>query len=124
MQKLEERVLMASWKSYKVFQPSGAIKRHNPSHYQEFHFSGDGALTIKEYKKGLAENVFTTRQWVLDFRDKKHFLKIPQKKVTFEIITVNHTVMVLLENPSGEKIFFCKEDYWTDYLDSNKEVTL
>ena len=66
--------------------------------------------------------MFTTRQWALEFDNRKHYLKIPEKKWTFEIITVNHTVMVLLENASGEKTFFSKENYWKSHLDSNMET--
>src|SRR5947209_1223638 len=98
MQKLEEKLLVTNWKSYKVFKQSGAIKLHSTSVYKELDFCDDGTLTLKECKAGRIEYVFTTRQWALDFTNKKHYLKIPEKKWTFEIITVNHTVMVLLEN--------------------------
>jgi hypothetical protein len=124
MQKLEEKILQARWKSYKVFRHSGEIRLHTSSSHREFHFSDDRTLSIKECKKGEAEKVVETDQWILDFNNRKHYLKIPQNKMIFEIITVNHTVLVLLDNSSWEKIFLTREECWQDFLQSNSEMAL
>jgi hypothetical protein len=124
MQKLEEKVLMARWKSYKIFKHSGEIRLHNNSLFKEFYFSDDRTLVVKEYEKNKAETILQTNEWTLDFSNKKHYLFIPQKQLSFEIITVNHTVLVLLDTVSWDKIFLTREDCWTDFLQSNKEPVM
>jgi hypothetical protein len=79
---------------------------------------------MKEYKKDLIETILKTNDWLLDFSNKRHYLKVPQVRLVFEIITVNHAVMVLMDNTSLDKIFFAKEECWGNYLQSYLKLTL
>jgi hypothetical protein len=124
MQKLEESILTAKWKSYKSFKPSGEVRLHNASLFREFDFALDRTLTIKEFKASRTEKVVKTTDWVLEFHNKKHYLKLPSQKISLEIITVNHTVMVIMDNTSQEKIFLVKEPLWKNYLTTNEGAIL
>ena len=124
MQKLEERALLARWKSYKTFKHLGEIRLHTNSLFKEFHFDDDRILTIREYKNDQAETILKTNEWILEFSNKRHYLKVPQIRLVFEIITINHAVLVLMDNTSMDKIFFAKEECWGNYLQSNVLLTL
>lgn len=124
MQQLAEHVLMAKWKSFKAFQHSGEIQLHSASLFREYHFAEDHILTIKVCKGATVKLLLRTIEWMLEFSNKKHYLKIPSYKLTYEIITVNHTVLVLLDAASGEKTFFAKEASWQGYLNSNEKVLM
>lgn len=124
MQKLGEKILIARWKSYKIFKNSGEIRLHNNTLFKEFHFSADGTLVMKDYKKNIAATILQNNEWTLDFSNKKHYLFIPKHRLSFEIITVNHTVLVLFDTVSWDKIFLAREDCWTDFLQSNKEPAM
>ena len=55
MQKLEERVLLARWKSYKAFKHLGEIRLYSTSFYQELHFTEERILILKESNKRRVE---------------------------------------------------------------------
>lgn len=124
MQKLEEQVLLARWKSYKTFKHSGEIRLHTSSFYREFCFTVDRMFTVKAYKGGKPETHLQTDQWMLEFNNSRHYLAVPREKLTFEIITVNHTVLVLLDMVSWDKTFFTKEALWPNYLQSNEMMVM
>jgi hypothetical protein len=44
--------------------------------------------------------------------------------MAFEIITVNHTVLVLSDLASAEKIFFAKEQQWPEYVKANHKIII
>jgi hypothetical protein len=124
MQKLEEKVLIARWKSYMTFKHSGDVRRYTPYYYKEIHVMDDRTLTVREYNNDRPKTVLSTNEWSLNFFNKKHYLDIAAYKLTFEIITVNHVVLVLLETVSGEKTFYAKENTWKKYIQFNKEKTM
>jgi hypothetical protein len=122
MTTLKEKVLTGKWKSFKVFKRLGQILLHNKSSFREFEFTYDRKLTITNHEANKIQKELQTDQWTVTFDKKKHFLSIPSYKVLYEIITVNHTVMVLLEIASGEKIFFAKDQHWEVYLKANQSI--
>ena len=61
---------------------------------------------------------------VFFLQDKKHYLNIAVPKLNYEVVTVNHTVMVLADTVSEDKIFFAKEDYWLEHLKSNRMIII
>jgi hypothetical protein len=124
MQKLVEQVLTATWKSYKTFKHSGQVRLHTPQNFKEIQFAHTGGFSLKDYRGGKAETLLQTEQWTLEFKKRSHYVVLPQQKLTYEIITVNHTVLVLLDNTWWEKIFFAKEDFWRDHLQSNETITM
>src|SRR5206468_12697353 len=124
MQKLTEKVLIARWKSYMIFKHSGDARRHSPLYYKEIHVMDDRTLCVKEYNNDRPKTVLTTTEWSVNFINRKHYLYIPTHNLTFEIISVNHVVLVLLEIVTGEKTFYAKENTWNKYIDFNKEKTM
>jgi hypothetical protein len=123
MHTLLEGVFTGKWRSFKVFRHSGDIKLHTDKRFQEFEFDSNRLLTIKTYDGGSVEKIAQTDQWTIELKNKKHFLHI-DAKLLYEVITINHTVMVLGELRTDEKIFFTKEAYWQEHLSKNHSVIL
>src|SRR4051812_34176209 len=97
MQQLVEKVFEGRWKSFKVFRHSGEVKMHGPQRYTEFEFSEDRRLLIRNFQDRQMDVLAQTSKWSVEFKNKKHFLSVKDAGLNFEVITINHTVMVLQE---------------------------
>jgi hypothetical protein len=124
MKNLAEHLFTGTWKSFKTFRRQGEIRVQNEQQYTEFDFIWNKELTIRNYKGNDVNVLVETDQWMIDFKDKKHFLQINSPKLRYEVITINHTVMVLADISSDEKIFFARTDAWKDFLNSNRHIVL
>jgi hypothetical protein len=124
MNLLAKTVFTGKWKSFKLFKQKGDIRFNNEHHYKEFEFAPDGFLTIKRYKGSAIEKISHTNQWSLELKDKKHFLRMPMQQQLYEVITVNHTVLVLLDIATTDKIFLAREAHWNAFLKSNTQFPL
>jgi hypothetical protein len=124
MKELTEAVFIARWKSFKSFKKSGGIVLNNENRFTEMEFTGDKVLNIHVVEKQAVKNVVRTNKWNIELKDKKHFLNVMDPKLKFEVITINHTVMVLKDESSGEKIFFVKEKDWYERLKTNNEIII
>ena len=82
------------------------------------------SLIIKTYDQGNIKKIADTDQWFFSLKDKKHYLNIVVPKLSYEVVTVNHTVMVLADTVSEDKIFFAKEKYWVEHLKSNRMIII
>lgn len=96
---------------------------HNSSRFQELNFDRDRQLTIKTYDGDTVEQLVQTHAWSVELKNTKHYLYIVPK-LQYEVITINHTVMVLADIHAREKVFFTKEAYWKEHLNTNHEVIL
>lgn len=90
----------------------------------EFLFGEDRTLNISLHEGGSVKNIVQTNNWTISFDNRRHLLTIQSPQLHYEIITINHTVMVLLDIISGEKIFFVREQLWKEYLKANKHFVL
>jgi hypothetical protein len=97
---------------------------NNENRFTEMEFTGDKVLNIHVVEKEAVKNVARTNKWNIELKDKKHFLNVMDPKLKFEVITINHTVMVLKDESSGEKIFFVKEKDWYERLKTNNEIII
>ena len=124
MQTLVEQPFVGCWKSYKTFKHSGAIQLYTEELFKEFTFGDDRQLSIQTCK-GIRRNTeVLTDNWSIEFSNKRHYLSIRSLKKQYEVITVNHTVLVLLDTDSNDKTFYAKDCFWKSYLKSNKLQTL
>ena len=124
MDELTKTVFTGNWKSFKIFKQGGGIKLDSRETYQEFNFTPEHLLTIRHYKVGSMEKITHTDNWAVEVRGSRHYLHIAQPKITYEVVTINHTVMVLVEEGSSNKIFFAAAHLWQDRLRSNKLVII
>ncbi|RYZ28531.1 MAG: hypothetical protein EOO10_09225, partial [Chitinophagaceae bacterium] len=122
METLAEQLFFGIWRSYKTFKRLGNICLDTETSFQEFTFSTDRMLTIKFYEKGSIRTIVATDQWVISLQKGRHFLAIVAPKMNFEVITVNHTVLVLVDTISSEKTFFARNHHWVEYIKSNKSI--
>src|SRR5215204_4033377 len=119
MQALAEIAFIGVWKSFKVFKKTGTITLYTERRFKEFQFMPDGQLIIRTYEETNIRKLADTDQWSFRFKDRKHYLDIVVPKLNYEVVTVNHTVMVLADTVSEDKIFFARENCWLEHLKSN-----
>jgi len=124
MQALAETVFIGTWRSFKVFKRSGAITLYTDKCFREFQFVPGRLLIIKTYEQGKIKKIADTDQWSFSFKDKKHYLNVVVPKLNYEVVTVNHTVMVLADTASEDKIFFSRENCWEEHLKSNRMIII
>ena len=124
MQALAETVFIGTWRSFKVFKRTGAITLYTDKCFKEFQFVPGRSLIIKSYEQGKVRKIADTDQWSFSLKDKKHYLNIVVPKLIYEVVTVNHTVMVLADTVSEDKIFFARENCWMEHLKSNRMIII
>ena len=124
MQSLAEIAFIGTWRSFKVFKRTGAITLSTEKCFKEFQFMPGRLLIIKTYDQVNIKKIADTDQWSFCLQDKKHYLNIAVPKLNYEVVTVNHTVMVLADTVSEDKIFFAKENYWLEHLKSNRMIII
>ena len=90
----------------------------------QFVFSEEHRLTINRYTKGKLEKILKTDNWKVVLKGSRHFLLIENPVMSYEVVTINHTVMVLVEDKTMDKVFCAYEPFWEDHLKSNKTITL
>jgi hypothetical protein len=124
MEALAKAVFTGKWKSFKIFKRTGAIILNTVNHYKEFHFTSEGLFTIRYYKGDTIEKIVQTDQWTVELKDKRHYLKVLLYKLVYEVVTINHTVLVLADASTDDKIFLTKEAHWDSALQSNTSLVL
>ena len=124
MQTLVETVFTGKWRSFKSFKRSGEIRLNTEKKFKEFEFSPDRELVIKAVDETTTKKLAGTDQWSVLFKNKRHYLNVDFPKLLYEVITVNHTVMVLADTASEEKIFFARDIYWNEYLKNNHLIII
>lgn len=124
MKAVAEPLLLDEWKSFKTFYPMGRMKLHSKNEYAQFSFLPGGQLSIRLYKEGTAETLAKGESWTLTVRHNSHYLSVLGKRLTYEIITVNHSVLVLRDVATDEKTFFTRARFWEDFLTTSREAIL
>src|SRR5689334_8060391 len=105
MDELAAQIFAGVWKSFKIFGSTGGITLCNRKRFIQFNFRADAVLDIQEHRDDDVTTIARSAQWNLSLENNKHFLKISDVKPIYEVITVNHHVMVLQDRRNGEKIF-------------------
>lgn len=124
MNSIVESIFNGKWRSFKTFKYSGNIKFSSYNKYTEFEFTNTRLLKIRAHSVDKVDEVARTENWTVAFKNKKHYLEIISHKMTYEVITINHTVMVLSDTSSSDKIFFAREEHWESFLQSNHQPAL
>jgi hypothetical protein len=124
MQELSKAVFTGKWRSFKLFKKSGDIKLFSTTNFKEFEFLREKEITIKHHYGNKEQQEVQTDQWNIVFKDKRHYLNISEPSLAYEVITVNHTVMILADTSTSDKIFFAKEEFWHSFLKSNQAMLM
>lgn len=124
MDVLAKHVFIGTWRSFKLFKRTGDILLDSPTRFREVEIDDAGSLTMRFHSGNHTGQMLHTTDWQVILRNKRHYLEIPAHKVHFEVITINHTVMVLGDMHGGEKTFYAKLQYWPGFVASNKEVII
>lgn len=115
MEQLLERLYKGTFRSYKVFRRSGDMKLHTLNSFQEIDINDNKILTIKNYKDHSVNTLIHTNQWKLELKNKRHFLTI-ENNDAYEVISINHTGMVLADRMTEEKTFYARLHFWEDFI--------
>lgn len=123
MEQMLEKLYKGTFRSYKVFRRSGDMKLHNFQSFQEIDINDNKVLTINTYKDRLMKTMVKTNQWYIEFRNKRYFLNIDKNDV-YEVISLNHTGMVLADRITEEKTFYARLQFWEDFINNGIANTL
>ncbi len=115
MEQLIKRNCKGTWRSFKTFRRSGEVKQHSTKSFQEFEFSDEGVLTIRMYQDYKVQSVLRADQWRIEFKNKSHFLHLEKDK-EYEIITINHSDLVIADPATEEKTFFARLSVWEHFM--------
>lgn len=124
MHELVKSIFTGKWKSFKIFKRSGDVRLSSRERFVQFEFEADARLTISTYENGGVADTATADRWNVELKGKRHYMQIPQLKTVYEVITVNHTVMVLADTVTGEKTFFARDHNWEAYLKANEKIII
>ena len=124
MNTLIKGIFTGTWKSFKIFKQLGAIAFSTKDQFTQFEFTGVANVVIKAHHHGRLTTIANSDNWTVELKNRRHYMRIPATKLHYEIITVNHTVLVLADVTSGEKTFFAREHQWQDRLNANCSVIL
>lgn len=124
MQALAEKILIGRWRSFKAFGAKGEIKLYTGNTFRELYIDPDKQLTIKTYQAQQVKQEVKTEAWKVVSEGKRLQLQIPDYNLSYEVITVNHTILVLQESASKDKIFFARNEHWNNFLESNRQIVL
>ena len=124
MDHLFDKLLAGIWRSFKTFHENGAVKLNSETKFEEFIFDDEGNCTIQVYEGGRFHRQAEAAAWEISLKNGRHYLHIPALRANFELITVNHTVLVLHELLTGEKKFFSRKELWHEYLTSNSTLLM
>jgi hypothetical protein len=124
LKQLTESLFYGVWKSYKAFQKSGNVANHTKANYLEFNFKADKQLLISRCSKGKDVLLNNTKDWAIIFKDNRHYLSIDGKVLMYEVITINHTTLVLMQRDTYEKFFCARPQTWEHYIESKMPSAL
>ena len=124
MKELTESLFFGTWRSYKAFLNSGNVKNHTKDTYLEFVFNDDRQLSISSHEHGKMKKLYDTKDWKVFFKDKRHYLSIGGKGEEYEIITINHVALVLMDTQTMEKYFCARLPTWETYVKSPAATVL
>jgi len=116
MQQLTENLFCGTWRSYKAFLHTGEVKNHSKDKYLEFAFGEEKRLTISVHDNGTGKKREETKDWTVLLKDKRNYLSIKSKELAYEVITINHVALVLMDTNTNEKVFFARPETWETYV--------
>jgi hypothetical protein len=122
MKQLIEAHCKGIFRSYKTIRRSGTIVLHTVQNFQEWDFNDNRILSISVYQHHRRNIVCETDNWVIEFNNKSHFIHIDQPSIQYEIVSVNHTGLVLADSAQGEKIFFARFPVWENLIKKSLPV--
>jgi hypothetical protein len=82
-------------------------------------FDDNHIVTITTYRNHRRTVQAQTDQWTIEFQNRRHSIQITQPAIRYEILSLNHTGMVLEDNSQREKVFFAYLTIW-ERLISNR----
>jgi hypothetical protein len=116
MNELAKASFIGKWKSFKTFRKTGEVKQHSPQVYLEFVFEEADELTILHVKNGATNRIADKMAWAVTFKDKRHYIECKHLDLLYEVITVNHTALVLQDTATNDKHFFTRSENWEHFI--------
>ncbi|HVG41253.1 MAG TPA: hypothetical protein VM888_06550 [Chitinophagaceae bacterium] len=124
MQQIIESILDGIWRSFKTFRRNGEVKLHSLNTYFEYQFEECKILTITHHNNNTNKRIAKSTDWEICLDNKRHYLTIKDNHLKYEIVTINHEVLVLMDPTSSEKTFYARPNTWEHYLTSAKQAIL
>lgn len=122
MKQLIESRFKGIFRSYKIFRLNGDVIFHTVDDYQEWDLDENNILTISHYQKHRKTVLCHTDQWVITFENKRYYITIQQPPMRLEIISINHTGLVIENSTRSEKIFFAPVPAWENLVKNRLHI--
>src|SRR5215217_9263582 len=122
MKQLIENRLKGVFRSYKTFRPNGDVILHSVDDFQEWDFNDNRILVISHHQQHRKKILCETNQWIIEFQNKRYFLNIAQPSMHLEIISINHTGLVIENSARNEKVFFAQFPIWESLIKNRLPV--
>jgi hypothetical protein len=122
MEHLLEAHCKGIFRSYKIFRLSGAVVQHTVNDFQEWDFKDNHVLTITACLQHRRKVLVETDQWNITFNNRRYYIESEKPVFQHEIITINHTGLVIEDPASGEKIFFARLPIWENLVTNRLPV--
>ena len=117
-----EKFCTGIFRSYKTFRHNGTCGAHSTQAYQQWNFEEQRLLTISQFQNDRAKVIYQGDKWAIVFDNKKYFLQSQSPALNYEIITLNHTGLVIADQAKGEKVFFARLPVWERIIKQGFEV--
>jgi hypothetical protein len=122
MEQKVEAYCQGIFRSYKIFRPSGAVVQHTTHDFQEWEFKDNHVLTISLYQQHRRKVLVETDQWSITFSNRRYYIESEKPALRHEIISINHTGLVIEDPKSGEKTFFARLPIWESLVNNRLPV--
>lgn len=116
MKQMIEVHCKGAFRSYKIFRRSGEVVLHTVQKFQEWNFQEDRVLIVTLHQEQRKKTICETDQWTFEFQNRRHYIQINYPSLRYEILSVNHTGLVLADGDSGDKTFFARPAVWESLI--------
>jgi hypothetical protein len=79
-------------------------------------------LTITAHQQHRRKLLVETDQWNITFNNRRYYIESVKPALRLEIISINHTGLVIEDPASGEKTFFARLPVWENLVNNRLHV--
>jgi hypothetical protein len=77
---------------------------HTVQKFQEWNFHENRVLTVSLHPEHRKKTICETDQRTFEFQNRRHHIQMNRLSLRYEVLSVNHTGLVLADGAPGEKI--------------------
>lgn len=110
------------FRSYKTFRKNGEVMQHATHSFQQWEFNPNRTLIITQYQNNIPKVLCQTDDWGIEFNNRHYYIKIGSAPTLYEILTLNHSGLVITDPQNDEKVFYAKLPVWEHLINQGFAV--